>query len=92
MQNHLKTTSEWPQSGPVTPLQSDERFCGVAERTAFCETSRVEPRVMKITRPMQSEMRIAWDFFVPVHVRMRNIVAEARGSSLQTKKKEGEAA
>ena len=24
MRNHLKTTSEWPQSGPVTPLSSNE--------------------------------------------------------------------
>ena len=26
MRNHLKTTSEWPQSGPAAPLQPNEWF------------------------------------------------------------------
>lgn len=39
LQKHLKTTSEWPQSGPVIPLSSRKWF--LRKRTA----KRVEPRL-----------------------------------------------
>ena len=48
---HLKTTSEWPQSGPVTPLSSNKWFYSLPEIFLNQETdgtNRVEPRVRKL--------------------------------------------
>ncbi len=38
-EKHMKTTSEWPQSGPVIPLSSNEAECSYALK-------RVEPRAI----------------------------------------------
>ena len=49
--NLLKTTSEWPQSGPVTPLSSNKWFYSLPEiflNQETDETNRVEPRVRKL--------------------------------------------
>lgn len=60
MRNHLKTTSEWPQSGPVTPLQSNEVGFAEAQRwhtvcacdMAFASQSKQGGTAMK-NRPWQ---------------------------------------
>lgn len=48
---HLKTTSEWPQSGPVIPLSSNEV---VSKAFAFNKKGGTAD-IERVIRPLQSE-------------------------------------
>ena len=50
---HLKTNSEWPQSGPVTPLSSNEAgYIRLPEVQSYVP-KRVEPRMNISARPFK---------------------------------------
>ena len=50
---HLKTNSEWPQSGPVTPLPSNEAgYIRLPEVQSYVP-KRVEPRMNISARPFK---------------------------------------